>query len=187
MTSTRACIVWMSLMGVFFFVAAEPIMRFSAPQENRQEIIDAGVAALRVIAFAQPLQAIGFVLAGALRGAGDTRWPMFSTGISMWLFRIPLAYLFAITLDLGLAGVYMAMGLDNGILMVLNIWRWRQGKWQTSRLNLRATEPSPEPLAQEPSAASQVGAAPTAATPSAQLTTDDSVAPAKPVGAGVDG
>jgi putative MATE family efflux protein len=138
LTATRACVVWMSLMGVAFFVFAGPIMEFSAPDEaDRQEIIDAGVAALRVIAFAQPFQAIGFVLAGALRGGGDTRFPMFSTGISMWIFRIPLAYVFAITLDLGLAGVYLAMATDNAILMVMNIWRYRQGKWVNSRLVMR--------------------------------------------------
>jgi putative MATE family efflux protein len=134
-TATRACIVWMSVMGVFFFIFAEPIMRLSASGEDKQQIIDAGVAALRVIAFAQPFQAIGFVLAGALRGAGDTRWPMVSTGLSMWLFRIPLAYAFAITFDLGLAGVYLAMGADNAILMALNVWRWRQGSWATRRLD----------------------------------------------------
>jgi putative MATE family efflux protein len=138
LTATRACVVWMSLMGVAFFVFAVPIMEVSAPDEaDRQQIIDAGVAALRVIAFAQPFQAIGFVLAGALRGGGDTRFPMFSTGISMWIFRIPLAYVFAITLDLGLAGVYLAMATDNAILMVLNIWRYRQGKWVNSRLSMR--------------------------------------------------
>ena len=138
LTATRACIVWMSAMGVFFFVFAVPIMEFSAPDgADRQQIIDAGVAALRVIAFAQPFQAIGFVLAGALRGGGDTRFPMFSTGIAMWVFRLPLAYVFAITFDLGLAGVYLAMAADNAILMVLNIWRYRQGKWTTSRLATR--------------------------------------------------
>lgn len=133
MTATRACVVWMSAMGVFFFVFAEPIMRLSATGDERQTIIDAGVSALRVIAFAQPIQAVGFVLAGALRGAGDTRFPMYSTGISMWIFRIPLAYLFAITLGLGLGGVYLAMASDNLILMMMNIWRWRQGRWMTSR------------------------------------------------------
>jgi Na+-driven multidrug efflux pump len=138
-------------MGVAFFVFAGPIMEFSAPDgANRQQIIDAGTAALRVIAFAQPLQAIGFVLAGALRGGGDTRFPMFSTGISMWVFRIPLAYVFAITFDLGLAGVYLAMATDNFILMSLNIWRYRQGKWMTNRiLTRRAAEDAAQPPAVE--------------------------------------
>lgn len=143
MTATRACMVWMSAMGVIFFVFAQPIMALSASGEQRQEIIDAGVAALRVIAFAQPIQAVGFVLAGALRGAGDTRFPMISTGIAMWIFRLPLAYLFAITFGLGLAGVYIAMAGDNLILMMLNIWRWRQGKWKTSRLDTTPSSRSP--------------------------------------------
>jgi putative MATE family efflux protein len=143
MTATWACMIWMSVMGVIFFVFAQPIMALSASGEQRQEIIDSGVAALRVIAFAQPIQAVGFVLAGALRGAGDTRFPMVSTGIAMWIFRLPLAYVFAITLGFGLAGVYVAMAGDNLILMLLNIWRWRQGKWKTSRLDTRI--PSRDP------------------------------------------
>jgi putative MATE family efflux protein len=134
LTSTRACIVWMSVMGVLFFVFAEPIMRLSATGEEKQAIIDSGVAALRVIAFAQPIQAIGFVMAGALRGAGDTRFPMISTGISMWIFRIPLAYAFAITLGLGLGGVYLAMATDNLILMVMNVWRYRKGRWMDAHI-----------------------------------------------------
>lgn len=156
MTATWACMIWMSVMGVIFFVFAQPIMALSASGDQRQEIIDAGVAALRVIAFAQPIQAVGFVLAGALRGAGDTRFPMYSTGIAMWIVRLPLAYLLAITFGFGLAGVYMAMAGDNFILMLMNIWRWRQGKWKTSRLDIRAASRGPvtaSPLQPEPESA----------------------------------
>lgn len=152
MTATRACVVWMSIMGAAFFIFARPIMELSATGDDRDTIINAGVAALRVIAFAQPIQAIGFVLAGALRGAGDTRFPMVSTGISMWIFRIPLAYAFAITFGLGLGGVYLAMATDNFILMMMNIWRYRQGRWVTSRLgsdsppDKRPSEPEHTPF-----------------------------------------
>lgn len=133
-TATRACMVWMTTMGVIFFVFAEPIMSVGASGADRQEIIDAGVGALQVIAFAQPIQAIGFVLAGSLRGAGDTRWPMVSTAVSMWIFRLPLAYFFAITLDLGLAGVFLAMAFDNLILSAMNYWRYRKGEWVNRKL-----------------------------------------------------
>ena len=64
--------------------------------------------ALKVLAFSMPIQATGLVLAGSLRGAGDTRWPMFSTGASMWLVRIPAAYLFGVVLGLGIPGAYLA-------------------------------------------------------------------------------
>jgi Na+-driven multidrug efflux pump len=141
----------MSVMGVIFFVFATPIMELGASSDpDRAEIVRVGAQSLMVIAFAQPFQAIGFVLAGALRGAGDTRWPMYSTAIAMWVVRLPLAYLFAITLDLGLPGVFMAMTLDTFILMSLNLWRYRQGKWAERRL---LTEPDDRPAGAQPSLA----------------------------------
>lgn len=135
-TAARGCLVWMSVMGLIFFFFAEPIIGLSATGEDRAEIMSAGVEALRVIALAQPVMAIGFVVAGALRGAGDTRFPMYATGLGMWIFRLPLAYFFAILLDLGIAGVYLGMFVDQTIVMGLLIWRYRQGKWKTSRLGI---------------------------------------------------
>lgn len=149
-TATRACLVWMSAMGVIFFVFATPIMELGAASgPDHDEIVRVGAQSLMVIALAQPFQAVGFVLAGALRGAGDTRWPMYSTAIAMWVVRLPLAYLFAITLDLGLPGVFMAMTLDTFILMALNLWRYRQGRWAERRL---LTDAPDRPAGPQPSA-----------------------------------
>ena len=61
MTATRWCLAWMSTMGVLFFVFATPIMEFAAAGENKAEIVEAGVDALRLIGFIQPPLAIGFV------------------------------------------------------------------------------------------------------------------------------
>jgi putative MATE family efflux protein len=134
MTATRWCLAWMSAMGVIFFVFAEQIMQFGASGDDKQAIIAAGVDALRLIAIIQPPLAIGFVMAGILRGAGDTRFPMYSTSVTMWLLRVPLAYLFGVVLDWGLQGIYVAMLLDTVVLMVMNLWRYRQGAWMTSKL-----------------------------------------------------
>jgi putative MATE family efflux protein len=157
MTATRWCLAWMSAMGVLFFVLAEPIMQVAASGEDKQAIISAGVDALRLIAFIQPPLAIGFVMAGILRGAGDTRFPMFSTSVTMWLLRVPLAYLLGVQLDWGIRGVYIAMMLDTVALMVLNLWRYRQGDWlerdilgsRSEPAKPRAAHPLEEP---EPSA-----------------------------------
>ncbi|WP_379153344.1 MATE family efflux transporter [Paenibacillus sp. sgz5001063] len=48
--------------------------------------------ALRIDAFAQPFLAVGLVHAGALQGAGDTKSPMYSTTIGMWLIRVVGVY-----------------------------------------------------------------------------------------------
>jgi putative MATE family efflux protein len=134
MTATRWCLAWMSAMGVVFFVFAEPIMQFAASGDDKPAIVAAGVDALQLIAVIQPPLAIGFVMAGILRGAGDTRFPMFSTSVTMWLLRVPLAYLFGVVFDWGLQGIYIAMLLDTVALMLLNLWRYRQGAWMSRNL-----------------------------------------------------
>ena len=129
--ATRACLIWMSSMGVAFFVGGPWIMRAFT---DDPVIIEHGAAALRVVALAQPGQAIGMVLAGSLRGAGDTRYPMFTTGLAMWLVRLPVAWLLGITLGLGLAGVYLGWVLDSLVLALLTWRRYRTGGWKMWRL-----------------------------------------------------
>ena len=59
----------------------------------------------------------------------------------MWIFRLPLAYLFAITFGLGLVGIFLAMLVDNAILSAMNYWRYRQGSWKTRK----HYSPDPDP------------------------------------------
>lgn len=61
---------------------------------------------LRIEAFAEPLLAIGVVLGGVLRGAGDTRWPFVISLLGMWVVRLPLAYTLIHLFDWGLAAVW---------------------------------------------------------------------------------
>jgi Na+-driven multidrug efflux pump len=71
------------------------------------------------------------IFAGGLRGAGDTRWPMAVTGASIWLIRLPLAYLFALALGWGLLGAWGALALDLSMRGLLNFLRFRSGRWKT--------------------------------------------------------
>jgi putative MATE family efflux protein len=129
--ATRSCLAWMGAMGLVFFVGGPWIMRLFT---NDPAIVEHGVAALKMVALAQPGQAIGMVLAGSLRGAGDTRYPMVTTGAVMWLVRLPLAYLFGITLGMGLAGVYLGWVADSLVLATLNFLRYRTGRWKQNRV-----------------------------------------------------
>ncbi len=129
--AARACLTWMGAMGVAFFFGGPLIMRaFTADPE----IIAHGVAALRVIALAQPAQALGIALAGSLRGAGDTRFPMVTTGLAMWAVRLPVAWFCGITLGLGLPGVYLGWVLDAAALGLVTWLRYRTGSWKTRNL-----------------------------------------------------
>ncbi len=129
--ATRACTIWMATMGiVYFFLGPWLVIPFSAGDPHIRSI---AAHALKVLCFSMPIQATGLVLAGSLRGAGDTRWPMFSTGASMWFVRIPAAYLFGVVLGLGIPGAYLGLILDSVVTSGLNLWRYRSGRWQTAR------------------------------------------------------
>jgi putative MATE family efflux protein len=129
--ATRSCLTWMGAMGAVFFLGGDWIMAFFSEDP---EIISQGAAALKVVALSQPGQAIGMVLAGSLRGAGDTRYPMFTTGAAMWLVRLPFAWLFGITLGFGLSGVYLGWVIDSCVTALLNWVRYRAGRWQQRRV-----------------------------------------------------
>jgi MATE family multidrug resistance protein len=123
----RSCIIWMSLAALTFFFLGEQIMRLFT---NDPEIVQLGALCLKIVAFGQPLQAISMVTAGGLRGAGDTRYPMLVTSASMWLVRIPVAYMLAVRAGLGLPGAFYSFLFGSLLEASLNFLRYRAGKWQ---------------------------------------------------------
>lgn len=132
----------MSLMGMIFFLLAVPMFRLFCPYEHQQPIIDAGVPVLRLVAFAMPPLAAAIIFTHALRGAGDTRWPVVFTWIGFLVVRLPLAYF--LTRDqvhlgalgtlpgwnLGLFGAWIAMLIDLFVRGGLFLSRFASGHWQ---------------------------------------------------------
>lgn len=70
------------------------------------------------------------VLVNALRAAGDVKFPFYTGVVSMWLAGALLAYLLGIRAGLGLAGVWIALGIDECIRAVCMYLRWKSLKWQ---------------------------------------------------------
>lgn len=128
--ATPLAIIWMSLMGVGFFLFAEPLMGLFTADPR---VIAYGAPCIRLIAWAQPIQAFAFVLAGGLRGDGDTRWTMIITTAGVWLLRIPFGWLFGIFLNLGLVGIWFGNAVDFGVRGVAVTWRYSTGRWKHIR------------------------------------------------------
>lgn len=80
--ATTWAVIWMSTMGALIFIFATPIMTIFSP--NDPAVVQVGANALRVMAFTQPFWAIGMVRSGALRGTGDTRFPLIIGSIGIW-------------------------------------------------------------------------------------------------------
>jgi putative MATE family efflux protein len=120
----RLALILMSFMGVIFLLFPEQIMGIFI---NDPLVIRLGVWPLRLVAFSQPMLATMMVLAGGLRGAGDTRATLVITAAGLWLVRVPLAFL--LTPTLGLVGAWIAMGVDLNLRGLGMFLRFRSGKW----------------------------------------------------------
>lgn len=69
-----------------------------------------------------------FTFTGLFRGAGDTLVPMFFTLFSLWLVRIPLAYLFSTIW--GTYGIWWAIPIGWLSGVVLAILYYQSGRWK---------------------------------------------------------
>ena len=77
-----------------------------------------------------PLLAIEFAIGGALRGAGDTRFPLMATFIGLILVRCGLAAVFTWS-ELPVAWVYAALVGDYFVKGAMLVARFRRGRWKT--------------------------------------------------------
>jgi putative MATE family efflux protein len=141
----QTCLVAAAVMivaGVIFYVAATPLAGFFLTGQN-QEVIPLAAELLRIVAYAMAPLAVVLVLVGALRGAGDTRWPLALNLLGIVLFRVPVAYyltrreiylpLLGWTIhggNLGVIGAWYAMVLDIVIRCILLMLRFRHDAWQ---------------------------------------------------------
>jgi Na+-driven multidrug efflux pump len=78
----------------------------------------------------QPTLAASLVLGSALRGAGDTRWPAYSTIIGMWLVRIPLTYLLIDHLGMSIAAAWLITAADFIVRSIILVLRFSLSDWR---------------------------------------------------------
>jgi multidrug resistance protein, MATE family len=120
--ATTWAVLWMSAFGALSFVGATAIMRlFSADPE----VVRIGAAGLRVMALTQPFWAVRMAGSGALRGTGDTRYPLFVGSFGVW-GAVGLVWLALRFISGDLALVWAAFLITGPITAVLTWRRFQQ-------------------------------------------------------------
>lgn len=114
-------------MGVVFFFFGKFLA--SLYTSNKEVVLEAANV-LKLVAFIQPFQCSQLIIAGGLRGAGDTVWTLVSTFIGMLVIRIIGTYIFVIKMGMGLSGAWLAMLIDQFVRWILILIRFRTGKWK---------------------------------------------------------
>lgn len=97
------------------------------------EIIEIGGRIMLFVAFLQPFQSSQFIIAGGLRGAGDTRATAIVTFITVLLVR-PIVAITLVHFGLGLYGAWLALATDQIIRSGLVLYRYNSGKWKLIKL-----------------------------------------------------
>ncbi len=120
-----------TLIGLGFVVAPRLLMTAFSTDPA---IIALGSKTLYVAAVAQPFMAYATVKSMALRGAGATRTVLLSTCVGTIVVRLAATYLFAITLGLGLVGVWLGSTLDWVVRSALLGAAYARGRWRAARV-----------------------------------------------------
>lgn len=110
---------------LLFFIPDKLICIFSADVA----VVALGAWVLRIESLAQPMSAAATIIAGALRGAGDSKWPFYIGFISMWVVRIPLAFIFTYLFHMGLTGIWVAMCVDINVRGLISLHRFFRSDW----------------------------------------------------------
>ncbi|MEE2662946.1 MAG: MATE family efflux transporter [Myxococcota bacterium] len=124
--STFIATALMAVFGLAITLAAEPIARFVIDDDD---VVRLAVIFIYILGAVQPLMALEFCLAGALRGAGDTRFPLVVVLAGMLVVRSSLAGL-AAWWGLSVGWVFAALIGDYTVKALLLTGRFRSGRWQ---------------------------------------------------------
>ena len=122
----RLAVLTMAILSGLIVMTAESIASFII---DDPEVVRLTVVFIYVLGAAQPLMAIDFTLGGALRGAGDTRFPLVTTIVGLVVVRGCVAGLLAL-LDFGVEWVFCALLFDYCVKSSLMSWRFRRRAWQ---------------------------------------------------------
>ena len=77
---------------------------------------------------------LSFSTPGSFRAAGDVRFPLVVSALSMWICRIGFSYVFAKLLGLGVVGVWLAMFSDWACRSAFFVPHYLRGKWLNKKV-----------------------------------------------------
>ena len=113
--------------GVVFLVAPRLIIEMYTTDPA---VVATGISLLSIAAAFALFDGVQVVATGVLRGAGDTRTPMFTNLLCHWLVGLPVGYLLCFQLDLGAEGLWIGLSLGLIAVALILLFTWaRKVNW----------------------------------------------------------
>ena len=108
-------------------IFAEPLMRLFTNKED-YEVVAIGVSYLQIVSPFYMVFSMMFIFNGALRGAGDTLFPMFITIMALRIIRLPLSYL--LSLHFGAIGIWWGIPIAWAFGVLASSLYYKTGRWK---------------------------------------------------------
>lgn len=124
--SLKISLIGTSALALCWLLFNQPILKLFS---SDPEVIAIGLWAFVLSFLAEPWRTVNITIGSALRCAGDATFTSISSIGVIWLISVPLAYVLAIPLGLGLYGLLIAAVIDEFIRALIKGWRWKQGRW----------------------------------------------------------
>jgi putative MATE family efflux protein len=129
----RLAIGSMVVLGAAVIASAEQIASFMI---DDAEVVRLTVVFIYILGACQPLMAIEFTLGGSLRGAGDTRFPLYTVLTGLVGVRVLLSAL-AAWAGLDVEWIFAALVADYIVKVCMLVGRFRGGAWQRLQVGAR--------------------------------------------------
>jgi putative MATE family efflux protein len=115
-----------TFMAISVILNARWIASFLSSNEM---VIRESMKYIYISMISEPFMAWGVILSGGLNGAGDTRSVLLRIALSVWLVRIPLSYIFVVSLGFGAVSVWWSMNISQFVQAFAISIRYFNKEW----------------------------------------------------------
>ncbi len=126
-----ANIIMMSVIGIFILLMPGKLIQLFIEDPA---VVESGITTLQWLGAGLLFYAFGMVVVQGFNGSGDTLTPTKINLVCFWAIEIPLAYLLAMNLEMGITGICMSIIISESLLTVIGVIVFRQGKWKLRKV-----------------------------------------------------
>lgn len=114
-------------MSWLLFALTFPVVKLSGMEPDAAEMT---VRVMLIISIVKPfLWPLAFVPANGMRAAGDVKFGMIASSVSMWIFRVALSVILTRFLNMGLVGIWCGYFADWTVRSIVFTLRYRGESW----------------------------------------------------------
>ena len=130
-----------AVVGVSFVILLVAIVIanagwITALLSNNPIVVKETMRYIYVALISEPFMAAGIILGGGLSGAGDTRSVMIRIAGSLWLVRLPLAYILVTVFGFGVLAVWWSMNISQFVQAILMYRHYSKRRWLVTATGL---------------------------------------------------